>query len=135
MDAEALVRRFWQQVFDDRDLAAAAGLVAADLQWRGSLGRETSGLAEFLTYAGAAQLAMPDLRVTLDEVAVHGPQVWARMTFRATHLGELLGVAATGRPIAYVGLAVHDVRDGLLQRVWVVADTLSLHRRIVAAES
>ena len=128
---EALVRRFWRQVFDERDLSAARELVTPDFRWRGSLGSEAEGLEGFLAYAGTAQAAMPDLAVTLDEVAVTGSQVWARMGFRATHQGELLGQPGTGRQVSYVGQAVHDVRDGKHSRVWVVADTLSLYRQLV----
>lgn len=125
-----LVRRFWRQVFDERDLAAARQLVTADFAWRGSLGSQSTGVEPFLSYAGAAQAAMPDLTVTLDEVAAAGSQVWARLCFRATHVGELLGVPGTGRPVSYVGLAVHDVAGGRLTRVWVVADTLSLRQQL-----
>jgi predicted ester cyclase len=128
---EALVRRFWRQVFDQRNLPAARQLVTADFRWRGSLGSESDGIEEFLGYAEAAQAAMPDLTVTLQEVAVAGSQVWARLGFRATHHGELLGQLGTGQRISYVGQAVHDVRDGRLSRVWVVADTLSLYRQLV----
>lgn len=127
---EALVRRFWQQVIGEWDNDTARELVTTDFRWRGSLGSESTGLDEFLAYLAAARLAMPDLRVTLNEVAVVGQQVWTRMTFRATHQGELLGVPGTGRPVAYVGQAVHDVRDARLSRAWVVADTLSLYRQL-----
>jgi predicted ester cyclase len=130
---EALVRRFWQQVFNERDLAAARELVTADFRWRGSLGSESEGTEPFLAYAAAAQTAMPDLAVTLDETAVIGFQVWARLTFAATHHGELLGEPGTGRRVSYVGQAVHDVRNGTLSRVWVVADTLSLYRQLMRA--
>jgi predicted ester cyclase len=128
---EALVRRFWRQVFDERNLPAARELVTPDFRWRGSLGSESEGVEGFLAYAEAAQAAMPDLAVTLEEVAVAGSQVWARLGFRATHQGELLEQPGTGRHVSYVGQAVHDVRDGRLSRVWVVADTLSLYRQLV----
>ena len=129
----ALVRRFWREVFDERRLETTPDLVAPDLRWRGSLGSSSEGLDAFLAYARAAQQAMPDLTVALDEVAVAGAQVWARLTFRATHVGTLLGVAGTGRRVAYVGQAVHDVAGGVLTRVEVVADTLDLHRQLTAA--
>jgi predicted ester cyclase len=128
---EALVRRFWRQVFNERNLTAARELLTTDFRWRGSLGSESEGIEDFLKYATAAQAAMPDLTVALDEVAVVGSQVWARLEFYATHRGELLGQPGTGRRVSYIGQAVHDVRDGRLSRVWVVADTLSLYRQLM----
>ncbi len=124
-----LARRFWER-FTRWDLDGVSALVTEDLHWRGSLGSESTGLPAFLAYADAARAAIPDLAVELDEVAVAGSQVWARLTFSATHSGELLGVPATGRRVSYVGQAVHDVRDERLSRVLVVADTLSLHRQL-----
>jgi hypothetical protein len=85
---EALVRRFWRRVFDERDLTAAREMLTADFRWRGSLGSESEAVEDFLAYATAAQVAMPDLAVSLDEVAVVGPQVWARLQFSATHRGS-----------------------------------------------
>lgn len=131
-EPEELARRFWE-LFTRWDLDGVSGLVTDDLRWRGSLGSESTGIAAFLAYADAARQALPDLGVQLDEVAVSGSQAWARLTFSATHSGQLLGVPATGRRVSYVGQAVHDVRDGRLSRIWVVADTLSLHRQLTAA--
>lgn len=131
-DPETLVRRFWRQVFDERDLAAVPGLVTLGFAWRGSLGRHTSGVPEFVDYAAAAQQAMPDLTVELAEVVTSQSQVWARLTFQATHRGTLLGVEATNRPVSYVGMGVFDVADGRLSRAWVVADTLSLREQLIA---
>ncbi len=127
---DTLVGRFWGQVIGRWDEAAARELVTEDFAWRGSLGAESTGLRGLLQYAAAARLALPDLSVTLDESAVAGHQLWARLTFRGTHSGLLLGVPATGRQVAYVGMGVHDVRDNRLSRVWVVADTLDVRRQV-----
>jgi len=131
VDADMLVRRFWRCVFNERDLSVVEGMVSPDFAWRGSLGTQTSGIRDFLAYVRAAQQSLPDLAVGLDELTWTGEQVWTRMTFTATHQGALLGVAASGRALSYPGLAVHDVSDGVLSRVWVVADTLDLHRQLV----
>jgi len=131
VDAELIVRRFWRCVFDEGDLSVVEGMVTPEFAWRGSLGTQTFGARDFLAYVRAAQRAMPDLAVGLDELSMPGEQVWTRMTFTATHRGTLLGVPASGRALSYQGLAVHDLRDDVLSRVWVVADTLDLHRQLV----
>jgi predicted ester cyclase len=102
---EALVRRFWRRVFDERDLTAAREMLTADFRWRGSLGSESEGVEDFLAYATAAQVAMPDLTVSLDEVVVVGPQVWARLRFSATHRGS-----CSGNPVPAGGSATSGRR-------------------------
>lgn len=128
--ATAVVRRFWQRLFHEGALEEAADLVTPDLAWRGSLGATASDLAGFLAYARAAAEGMPDLRVELAEVLERDGRVAARLVFRATHAGPLLGVPATGERVEYVGAGFFDVVDGRVARAWVVGDTLALRRQL-----
>ena len=61
---------------------------------------------------------------------VAGDRVMTCMTWTGTHLGELLGVAPTGRRVEYVGAANFGVRDGKTEDGWVVGDTQELWRAL-----
>ncbi|MDQ3733584.1 MAG: ester cyclase [Actinomycetota bacterium] len=125
-----LVTRFWERVFNQRDLSAVESIVTDDLSWRGSLGPKSRGLDGFFDYAHKARKAIPDLHVALDDVVAAGDHVFARLTLSGSHGGTLLGVPATGRRFSYEAAAVHRCRDGRIEEAWVVGDTHALYRQL-----
>ena len=57
-------------------------------------------------------------------------KVVARLTYNATHRGEIFGVAPTGKKIEYSGVAIFHIVDNKIVSGWVLGDTQSLMRRI-----
>ncbi len=100
-----LVERFYAEVWNQWDVAAAREVLHPRLTFRGSLGRRTRGVEEFLEYVTHVRAAFPDFHNELNDLVVEGGRAAARLTYTGTHLGEVLGVAATGRRIRYDGLA------------------------------
>ena len=54
----------------------------------------------------------------------------ARLQYTGTHLGPLLGIAATGRAFTYAGAAFFTTADGLITDVWVIGDLDDLRRQL-----
>ena len=78
--------------------------------------------------------AFPDFHNRIDDLVAEDDKVVARLTFTGTHLGHLLGHAATGRTVTYSGAAFFEMANGKIRRVWVLGDALSLMRQIGAVE-
>ncbi len=93
-------------------------------------GEKARGREEFKAVLGRLKRAFPDIRYQIDDVVFTGDKLVLRWEARATHQGEYLGVAPTGRAIRYSGLTQYDLKDGRISRVWVAADLLSLLRRL-----
>jgi predicted ester cyclase len=74
--------------------------------------------------------AFPDITADLRDVAAAEDRVAVRLTFRATHAGGFLGVAATGRSVGYVSHEFYRVADGLLAEEWICSDMATLMRQI-----
>jgi predicted ester cyclase len=70
--------------------------------------------------------AVPDLVHTIDEMIVHGDKVWARMTARGTHLGPLMGAAASGKSFSITVLDVCRFEGGRIVEHWGVPDRFAL---------
>jgi steroid delta-isomerase-like uncharacterized protein len=71
--------------------------------------------------------AIPDTRVQLERMVAEGDTVAAEWTLRGTHQGRLLGIPATGKPIAVTGISILRFRDGAPvadTRVWDYAGLL-----------
>lgn len=70
--------------------------------------------------------AFPDTRVTLEDVVVSGDRVVGRFTYRATHLGSLMGEEPTGRQVEMRSLDIWRVRDGMAVEHWDELNTLEV---------
>jgi steroid delta-isomerase-like uncharacterized protein len=76
--------------------------------------------------------AFPDLRVTVEDLIAEGDKVVARLRFRGTHLGELEGIAPTGRRVDCTGIVVSRMEGGKIAEDWANFDDLGLMRQLGA---
>jgi steroid delta-isomerase-like uncharacterized protein len=74
--------------------------------------------------------AFPDIVYGIDDVIAVGNRLVLRWHARGTHRGEYLGMAPTGRPASYTGITIYERENGTIGRIWVIADLLSLLRRL-----
>ncbi|WP_406700206.1 ester cyclase [Singulisphaera sp. Ch08] len=71
------------------------------------------GKQEFKERVHSAFLsAFPDLQMTVDGTVAEGDQVVVRWSAKATHLGDGLGVAPTGRKVTFRGMTWLRFQDG-----------------------
>ena len=86
-------------------------------------GEHRDGISAFFrTLVGA----VPDARITPNDLLVDGDRVAVRYTLTGTHEGELLGAPGTGRPLEVEGMTVlHFEGDRVAER-WNRLDDLSL---------
>ena len=52
---------------------------------------------------------------------------------RSTHRGTFRTYAPTGRAITNTGMAVHQLRDGRITRIWMENDRLGFQQQLDAA--
>ncbi len=127
---KALVRRYYEEMWNRWDLSAAAELLSPDVRFRGSLGDEAEGVRAFRRYARKVWLAFPDFHNEIEELIAEGDTVVARLTYTGTHRGELWGIGATGRRVEYEGVATFRIAGGRIAEVAVIADTLALLKQL-----
>lgn len=77
--------------------------------------------------------AVPDGRISLDDVVSEGDRAAARLTLTGTHEGELMGVPASHRPIEFSVITIMRFDEhGLIAERWNVADFLTMLQQIGA---
>lgn len=69
------------------------------------------GHAALRAYTLEINDALPDLKVENVRLTTHGRTVVAEMEFVGTHLGEFMGVPATGRQLRWRNCTVYEVDD------------------------
>jgi predicted ester cyclase len=116
---KAVVRRLVAEVFNGGRLEVIDELFTPELA-----PAARSWVAPF-------QASFPDMRMEVVELVGEGDTVVGRFTCSATHLGDWLGHAPTGRRFERVDeVAFFRLRDGRIAHAWSLEDTLSRLRQL-----
>jgi len=127
-----LVRRFYRDIWNARDRSAIVKLLTEDFRFRGSLGRESVGLAAFAEYVDSVHESLGEYHCEIEELVSEEERGFARMSFSGIHRGLLLGHAPSGKRVSWAGAALFHVRGGKLESLWVLGDLDSLRRQLRA---
>jgi predicted ester cyclase len=110
---KAVVRRLVAEVFNGGHLEVIDQLYAPELA------------AVAKRWIAPFRASFPDVHIEIVELLAEGDKVVARFTCSATHLGDWLGHAPTGRRFERVDeVWIVRFRDGRVVHVWSLEDTL-----------
>lgn len=70
--------------------------------------------------------AFPGYRLTAADVLVDGDRVAVRFTMHGTHLGDLFGMAPTGKTVQVPGIIIYRLQDEHIVEHWLQADVPAL---------
>jgi steroid delta-isomerase-like uncharacterized protein len=121
---KAVVRRYYEDVLNAGNIDALEELAVAQYDEHDPLpgqGNGREGLrrrVEMLTSAFRPHFTIEDIIAEQDKVVV-------RWTNRGSHVGEFLGMPATGRAYTIAGIDIHRLREGKMAEHWHVVDQLS----------
>lgn len=125
-----LVRRFYDEVWNQADEAVAREILAVDLSFRGSIGEERHGAEGFIDYMRKIHRAFADYHCRIDHLVADAAGAAARMTFAGLHCESLWGEKPTDHIVTWAGAAFFTVRDGQIATIWVLGDTEALRRQL-----
>ena len=129
-----VVRRWFDEGFNRRNLALMDQLFAPDYVWHGP-SQEITGRANIRQMVEGYLSAFPDAHVTSDEVLTDGDKVVTRFTFTGSHKGKLGGVAPTGRSVTIQCISINRIAGGQIAEEWESFDELGMMRQIGAFPS
>lgn len=119
---KSLVRRTYDAI-NRKDFDALAAVIADDViehdEFPG-LEQTKSGVIQFFRTFHAA---FSGLTMTVEDAIAEGDKVFTRVTLTGTHVGEFLGIPATGRSISVPLADFFRIRDGQMVEHWGVADS------------
>jgi predicted ester cyclase len=76
-----------------------------------------------------------DMTFSPQEVVEGRHTVVIRTLIEATHTGEFLGIAPTGRRIAWDNIAIAHVKGGRVVGQWIQPDLYGIYRQLTAADA
>jgi len=118
---KALVRRMFEEVFNNRNLALVDELVdpkgvsheVPPGTTPGSEGPATpAGPEQVRQVVGMLATAFPDFHFAIEELIADGDAVVMRAVFSGTHLGEFMGIPPTGKHCSQRHVHFICVRNG-----------------------
>jgi predicted ester cyclase len=132
-DHKALVRRFWEDVFNQKHLERADAYVAQDYLDHGALPGQGPGLEGAKRQRWALYFAaVPDLHARIDDMVAEGDRISVRFTVTGTQVGELMGVPPTGRHFDVGAMCIYRIAGGKVAEQWEQMDSLGLMRQLGA---
>ena len=127
---KAMVRRFWEEVFNGRKLSLIDEIFTADWVYHGVGGLKVygqEGLKQFLT---EYYNAFPDMQVKVENLIAEGDKVVSHVTSRGTHKGELMGIAPTGKQVTVPVICISRFVDDKIGENWEIIDLFGMLQQL-----
>jgi predicted ester cyclase len=126
-DNKALVQQFFEQVINQRNLAALDQFVSPG----GVNHTVPPGMPqEANQFLGLYLNAFPDLKVTVEDLIADRDMVVARISYCGTHQGALRGMAPTGKQFTVMGINIFRIANGKLVEHWGLTDRLAVLQQL-----
>ena len=131
---KAILRRYYQEFWNDGNHALASECWTPDVTLHviSSFVQDRHGLDEVREAAAMARAALPDAQFTVEDLVAEGDLVVARFSACGTHLGELNGIAPTGKQVAYGGVGIFRLEGGRIAEMWSAIDTMGMLQQMGA---
>jgi predicted ester cyclase len=130
-----LVRRTWDQLFNQGNLAAADENIAPNAVFPSAAPGVSPDLEGFKGMVATNRVAFPDIRVEFEEQVAEGDKMASRLRIRGTHKGELAGIAPTGKEMDIEGFNLITIRGGKIVEIRGMSDQFRMMQQIGAVPS
>ena len=118
IDIKTYPVRYMEEAFNQRKFEVLDEIFSAELMQR--IG---PSVVPFLT-------AFPDWHGTVDDIIAEGDTVVNRWTGHGTHLVELMGIPATGKPVTLTGITIFRIAGNKIVEEWTEMNQMSLMQQL-----
>jgi steroid delta-isomerase-like uncharacterized protein len=127
---ESVVRRFFEELWNDGDLDCADDvLAAAHVHHLGD--DRLEGPDALKDAVRGFRTAFPDLHFALEDVVSDRDRVVVRWTATGTHEAEFGGILASGKQVRWTGIDLVRLEDGRIVELWASADAAGLFEQLM----
>jgi len=129
---EALARRFFEEMCNQRRLEVADEILAADHVYHDAQSPPAEPGPQAMKDTVAIYQEALDGHWNLHEVLSTGDRAVVRWTGTGVHQGELMGLQPTGKSISVDAITILRIADGKIAENWTVWDTLAMLQQLGA---
>ncbi len=128
---KTFVRRFYEEVWGKGNLDVADELYAENFVDHNPVDPDLpSGIEGFKQMVPMFRTAFPDMQFTIEDLIAKGDKVVSRLSIRATHQGEFMGIPPTGKQASITGIDIIRIVDGKMVERWGEVDMLRLMQEL-----
>ncbi|HEX7022757.1 MAG TPA: ester cyclase [Trueperaceae bacterium] len=132
----ALFERWFDELWNKKNYDIAYELVDPGFIAHGAGGQDIKqGPDGVIEMVKAWHRAMPDGRMTMDDIITEGNLSTLRMTWRGTHTGPFGERPASGNPIIVTSIGIDRVVNGKITEGWGELDMLGMLRQMSAQQA
>ena len=126
---KAVVTRFYEELWNNRDLNLADEIIAPDCVTHqlhsGAISVGVPRGPEAVKHHVREWLAsFPDLRFEVDQMVAEEDRVVSQSVMYGTHKGTWLGIAATNREVSIRMMVIQRIENGKIVEDWVLVEAL-----------
>jgi steroid delta-isomerase-like uncharacterized protein len=129
---KALVRRVMNELWQDGDLSAVDRYYSADFVDHYALPGLPQGRDGLRAFASMLDQAFADADVEVESQVAEGALVTTRWFSTSTHVGDFMGVPATGKQVSINGIGIARISDGKITDTWGLGDMMGLMQQLGA---
>lgn len=123
-------RRFFEEVFPQKDDEGVTELVHADLFDHSSPPGAPQGVEDVKRTIHWLNSVFSDLRWEIHQIIAEGDTAAVYCTLHGRHTGDLMGIPPTGRQIKQPYVQILRFKDGKTIERWAVRDDMSLMKQL-----
>lgn len=128
---KAKVLRLLDEVFSKRNTEAFRQVTAPDVVFHMAGYPEPFRGAEAVhQWATRYLLAFDDVQLTVEKAVAEGDTVAVRWRIEETHRGDYADIPATGRRLTFTALDMIRFREGKVQEIWMLFDTVDVMKQL-----
>jgi predicted ester cyclase len=126
-ETKAIVRRLYQEVFDQGHLTVIDEIYAPDSELHlPGLAEDPYGPAPISQLVATIHATFPGIRVSIEDIVAEGDRVVARVTFHLPHDGQLLGIGPRHRLATWTRIDIFRLFRGKIIEQWADRDDVAL---------
>jgi predicted ester cyclase len=129
-DLKTTARRIWEEIFPSCDIDALTQVIAVEGVDHGARPEEPQGLEGAKRTMLWLARVFSNQRWQVNQVVAEGDTVVLHCTHHGRHTGELMGIPATGRSVAYDYVHIVRFDAGKVVEHWGVRDDMALMRQL-----
>jgi steroid delta-isomerase-like uncharacterized protein len=127
---KAMVRRLCEELVNRGDLSVVDEIFATDFVNRSPATGTTSDREGIKQYIAMVRGAFPDYHNIIEDLIAEGDRVVARVICRGTHRAEFMGIAPTGKVVAFSAVSIFRFVGGKVVERWNNTDDLGLLQQL-----